>query len=1371
MSNNNRYRNIVDQFRARSEENYIFACQAAVPLLLTRDLLYQLWNNFKRYQYEFDSREPFRISHIAISDLLLSPLCREVGHELYEIPKEARDLLFEELVLNLGEKRKNTIAAFLEEYALLEQHFSKRKRLKSIHLLTALSILDPHEMEKQIIVQINEAKTDQEKLNLLMLHRHLLPLGFESDLGIISSAVAGADQSFSPILIAEEDPEAPGVLNVTLPVALRSRVRKTKRLQEIEAPVTHSKALELIEHCIAEGDTELDLGGLGLTDADFSKGSQLDVALRQCSELRTLILSNEWFDLRDYKWHRSSNHGARNNLSHLPPALQQLSKLSTLICAGDGEKNWQISDMTVLGQLEQLSYLNLSRNNIEVVTGMKRLTELQILSLSSNKIRKIDGDQLSDRLSTLDLRDNQLKDITGLIPLVKRPHHPMKLSIESPSLNADNLISFFGNPFVTKHHEVFFQGDKAIMELIDAQMALIQTTSKDGEPIWCQIRISHIDIENNTTTQLWFSIVSETTDLEGTIFVDRKVVDEIIYKTDFRTWTATKGKALLELLIPTNFEQYFNGRYQLVLLLDAATASFPWELIVGRGPLNEAKPLCFEVKIIRQALVSEFQINLPQYGGKSALVIGDPWTDGFLPPLPNAAKEAEDVSGILIRQANLRAELLDRQPAAKIIDSLFSSPYEVLHIAAHGVRPDHPNWQAGIVLGRDVRLDSSTFRQLGTVPQIIFLNCSYLGRSDMAQELLKLGAKAVIVSPDILDDRQAVSFSRAFYQHMTEGMFFADAIIQARQAMLTADSTNFFPATYQCWGDPFYRLVDASAATGTIVVAEEKKEIGHQRSMFVARIMGQSQQTIGTGFLVTRKMLGVDFEDELLLMTSWHIIPDRPDVNIQPVTPSRTNFITQFDALNNKEKFSLTEVLWASAVNDMDAALLRFEKSSHDKLLTLIQGWDFYPVAEKLPDSNESSPPEPPELFIIGYPEGRELKIIDEGCVLLDRSDRLLHYSRVTSPGSAGSPVFNANWELIGLHHAGSNNMKTLHNEDKFYAASEGISIRAIMEQVKKDLGRKDGSTITKIRMLLINSPELTYIRQRFESPINVINSELNKQRLHLEVFHQEGFQQAGYQLSDSTFLGNVDMLVMVFQDLNEPILDYIRTAGDFYQSYGKPLTFAFRLSFENNISQSLSSIDLGLDAINMGLSFVPVKNITELINVFAKSLQDLDIFKGIALDFKFPKPKKKVLLASTYTDLKEYKNALSRVFSELSENYEFTTVDSYLPEGSIIDRSETEVQRCDIMILLVGDEYGFIPEGNDRSLTEIEFDVAVRLDKRILAFFIAETHGNDDLYSEREKLINFKHRISTTIPVQEIRSVPEQISLLYSALEETEKT
>jgi V8-like Glu-specific endopeptidase len=73
--------------------------------------------------------------------------------------------------------------------------------------------------------------------------------------------------------------------------------------------------------------------------------------------------------------------------------------------------------------------------------------------------------------------------------------------------------------------------------------------------------------------------------------------------------------------------------------------------------------------------------------------------------------------------------------------------------------------------------------------------------------------------------------------------------------------------------------------------------------------------------------------------------------------------------------------------------------------------------------------PDPDPVFEVGdpliiyqYPGGRELMMaIDTEAVVGTVWDGLrLRYRNNTEPGSSGSPVFNLDWELVALHHAGA---------------------------------------------------------------------------------------------------------------------------------------------------------------------------------------------------------------------------------------------------------------------------------------------------------------------------------------------------------------
>jgi RNA polymerase sigma factor (sigma-70 family) len=108
----------IEAFRTRFKEpHFYFAQHAAFALALTPDLLYRLWANFQRDIYN----ERLKIPWLAVSDLLLSPLCEEVdvGYELYEMDITVRAQLLNSLQVHsrFGKKRIHDLADFLQDYA------------------------------------------------------------------------------------------------------------------------------------------------------------------------------------------------------------------------------------------------------------------------------------------------------------------------------------------------------------------------------------------------------------------------------------------------------------------------------------------------------------------------------------------------------------------------------------------------------------------------------------------------------------------------------------------------------------------------------------------------------------------------------------------------------------------------------------------------------------------------------------------------------------------------------------------------------------------------------------------------------------------------------------------------------------------------------------------------------------------------------------------------------------------------------------------------------------------------------------------------------------------------------------------------------
>ncbi|HEY0740330.1 MAG TPA: pYEATS domain-containing protein [Chryseosolibacter sp.] len=116
------YSKYVDEFYPEYKfGHFIFAAYCAVPALLTPDLLYKIRQNF--YAYQWDG-EHLAIHPIAVADVLTSPICRQVGHELFEMHQDIRASFLRWLTIapasvewhDIGLRKIEEIAAFVLNY-------------------------------------------------------------------------------------------------------------------------------------------------------------------------------------------------------------------------------------------------------------------------------------------------------------------------------------------------------------------------------------------------------------------------------------------------------------------------------------------------------------------------------------------------------------------------------------------------------------------------------------------------------------------------------------------------------------------------------------------------------------------------------------------------------------------------------------------------------------------------------------------------------------------------------------------------------------------------------------------------------------------------------------------------------------------------------------------------------------------------------------------------------------------------------------------------------------------------------------------------------------------------------------------------------
>ncbi|MEZ5839362.1 MAG: serine protease [Hyphomicrobiales bacterium] len=210
-------------------------------------------------------------------------------------------------------------------------------------------------------------------------------------------------------------------------------------------------------------------------------------------------------------------------------------------------------------------------------------------------------------------------------------------------------------------------------------------------------------------------------------------------------------------------------------------------------------------------------------------------------------------------------------------------------------------------------------------------------------------------------------------------------------------------------------------------------------------LIRQNGRGIGTGFVVRGGDLKDDFGDELLVLTNAHVVSDPPDEDAATPDEASVTFELLSDEGEDAGPHAVAGVLWQSPRAQHDAALLRLDPPVPAALAPLT-------LAPRLP---LLSAEEPQRVYIIGHPGGGELSYSFEDNELLDYETALIeaeddarpcriHYRTPTERGNSGSPVFNANWRAIGLHHAGKSDMQRLNGKPGTYPANEGIWLISI---------------------------------------------------------------------------------------------------------------------------------------------------------------------------------------------------------------------------------------------------------------------------------------------------------------------------------------
>jgi endonuclease G len=185
---------------------------------------------------------------------------------------------------------------------------------------------------------------------------------------------------------------------------------------------------------------------------------------------------------------------------------------------------------------------------------------------------------------------------------------------------------------------------------------------------------------------------------------------------------------------------------------------------------------------------------------------------------------------------------------------------------------------------------------------------------------------------------------------------------------------------------------------------------------------------LGTGFLIEGGWV----------LTNHHVLADPSEAEESTI---ELNF--QEDASGRMEEHRAYRLSAAGfrCDRDLDFALARVEPEPSEPA---IETWGTLAF-------ETGPPPEVGEhVAIIQHPGGGAKQIALTANQVVNVYGHRLQYTTDTLPGSSGSPVFNDDWKVVALHHAGGNLIKN-DRGDRMYA-NEGILIAEIAGALRPPL-------------------------------------------------------------------------------------------------------------------------------------------------------------------------------------------------------------------------------------------------------------------------------------------------------------------------------
>ncbi len=314
----------------------------------------------------------------------------------------------------------------------------------------------------------------------------------------------------------------------------------------------------------------------------------------------------------------------------------------------------------------------------------------------------------------------------------------------------------------------------------------------------------------------------------------RKLIDNLIASSvQSNDWNEENARTLFHLLIPNDFKDYATDNINMLLILDEKSAYYPWEILhLPNAKFND--PLVTQIGLIRQLVTNEYDQIVNSTLENSVLIVGNPNTEPIekYPPLPHAEEEATAVAEIF-ENNSFKTVLSVKDSGVSVVNKLFSNNYKIIHLAGHGIIEENDRSRTGMVLDKDMFITAAEIDALPKTPELVFINCCYLGKNvtsatafhklaaNVGTQFIRKGVKAVVAAGWAIDDAAAKHFAVELYNKLFKGETFGEAVRQARLSTYRNYSSSNTWGAYQCYGDPYYKLV------------RDKKSYHHKEIIYV----------------------------------------------------------------------------------------------------------------------------------------------------------------------------------------------------------------------------------------------------------------------------------------------------------------------------------------------------------------------------------------------------------------------------------------------------------------------------------------------------------------------------------------------------------